>query len=443
VGAVYTNPGDLSSTTDHFQTFNGADTNDATIGVGLKTNWVSGAFDPAAFGGGTGSGSWAAVTMALRPAPAPQDLTPSLFTNTNTFHAPTVERFAPTGLAIVNNNGTTVTHLGDSVYSIEKTGGTGSAYDAGAVSSSGVSGPFVLRLKHLTNGSPTNAWFGGVNNDPTTDDSHVMDYSWVYKDGSGFWDIYEGGASQAANVGNDEYAWMWRTGTTLGYGRGASFNAALNSPDRTQTTSATLYFDSSLYGANVKIQALFYVPQVLEPALFTNSSSFFAPTVQQFDPGQNLLPDLFTNSQSFYGPTITTGAVTLTPSLVTNTNTFYSPTIGLFLTPSLFTNTNTFYAATVTSNYTLAPSLLTDGDNFFSPTVAPGEYRMLPDLFTNSQTFYAPEVVAGPVDLTATLFVNKVGDSGSGSQFFSHYIERVPFNPWAASTQFKRGIPRG
>jgi hypothetical protein len=89
-GAVYTNPGDLSSTTDHFQTFNGADTNDATIGVGLKTNWVSGAFDPAAFGGGTGSGSWAAVTMALRPAPAPQDLTPSLFTNSQSFYGPTI-----------------------------------------------------------------------------------------------------------------------------------------------------------------------------------------------------------------------------------------------------------------------------------------------------------------------------------------------------------------
>lgn len=52
-----------------FHTINSPDTNDATIGAGHKTDWSSGAFDPAAFTGGNvaAGNSWAAVTLALRP----------------------------------------------------------------------------------------------------------------------------------------------------------------------------------------------------------------------------------------------------------------------------------------------------------------------------------------------------------------------------------------
>lgn len=229
-------------------------------------------------------------------------------------------------------------------------------------------------------------------------------------------------------------------------------------------------------------------PQTLTPDLFTNSNSFYTPTVVSGGP-QDLTPSLFTNSQTFHAATVTRGAVGLTPSLFTNTNTFYNPTVtktyaltaplftntntfyseivtrgAVNLVPSLFTNSSTFYAATVssaytltvslftnsssffapivTSNYILAPSLLTDGDNFFAATVTPGPVTLVPiSPVINSQTFYAPEITAGPVDLTPSLFVNKVGDSGSGSQFFSHYIERVPFHAWTASSRFKRGKP--
>ena len=51
------------------------------------------------------------------------------------------------------------------------------------------------------------------------------------------------------------------------------------------------------------------------------------------------------------GPTVSGGALqTLYPGLFTNTNSFYSPTVtpgSISLSPSLFTNTNTFYAANV------------------------------------------------------------------------------------------------
>ncbi len=63
-----------------------ADTNDAQIGSGYFV-WSSGAFDPAAFGGGgvtLSSDSWAAVTLAIRPAVAPTITTPTQTSITTT-----------------------------------------------------------------------------------------------------------------------------------------------------------------------------------------------------------------------------------------------------------------------------------------------------------------------------------------------------------------------
>jgi len=54
----------------NFLTYNGADTNDGTVGSGYYTGWTSGAYDPAAFGGGStnAANSWGATTIALKPA---------------------------------------------------------------------------------------------------------------------------------------------------------------------------------------------------------------------------------------------------------------------------------------------------------------------------------------------------------------------------------------
>ena len=69
-GAVFTNAGDLSNTTNHFRSATiTTTTNDANIVGGIKTDWVSGPFDPTIFGGSTttNTGSWSATTIALRP----------------------------------------------------------------------------------------------------------------------------------------------------------------------------------------------------------------------------------------------------------------------------------------------------------------------------------------------------------------------------------------
>lgn len=69
-GAVFTNPAGMSATTNHFRsTTITTTTNDANIGGALYTAWTSGSYDPAVFGGSTttNTGSWSAVTLALKP----------------------------------------------------------------------------------------------------------------------------------------------------------------------------------------------------------------------------------------------------------------------------------------------------------------------------------------------------------------------------------------
>jgi len=105
------------------------------------------------------------------------------------------------------------------------------------------------------------------------------------------------------------------------------------------------------------------------------------------------------------------GAQGLTPSLFTNTNTFYSPTVGrgaVGLTPDLFTNSQTFYAPTVSTTYGLTPSLFTNTNTFYTPTVAAGAVTLTPSLFTNDNTFYSPTVdlATFPQDIAPPLFAN-------------------------------------
>jgi hypothetical protein len=65
-----TPPTGISNTTNHFRTaLSASTTTDAGIATGIKTDWASGAFDAAAFGGfnTTNTGAWAAGAIALRP----------------------------------------------------------------------------------------------------------------------------------------------------------------------------------------------------------------------------------------------------------------------------------------------------------------------------------------------------------------------------------------
>lgn len=405
---------------------------EACIGSG-SFNWTSGAFDPVAWtGGSTGTGAcWNAVCLALRPASggASQNVDPGLATNSQTFHAPTVargavtlapalfsdsdvfhaptvERLAVGGKAIVNNANTTVTHLGDSVYEIEKTSGVADTYDASAVSSAGVTGDFVLRLAPVA-GSAN--YGGGVTSDPLANDSYdTVDRLALYVPSTPEWTIFENGVQVAGGLTPSTYFWIWRIGSSLNYGRGATLGAAQASPDRTVTDSSTLYFDSSFRTVGNKIEAQFLdvgTPPV-QPSLFVNSQSFHSPTVTS---SATLTPSLYADPDSFHAPTVTRGPVTLTPSLYADADTFHAPavTASKTLSPSLYTNAQTFHVPTVSRGaVTLLPPLVVDADSFHAPAVTTS-YSLQAPLYVNGQVFYGPTITqAFPQELTPALFAN-------------------------------------
>jgi hypothetical protein len=68
---LLTNPGDLSSVTNHFQVVSVNATDESQAGTGLKEDWASGSFDPAIWTTSESfNDSWCAATIAWRPATA-------------------------------------------------------------------------------------------------------------------------------------------------------------------------------------------------------------------------------------------------------------------------------------------------------------------------------------------------------------------------------------
>jgi hypothetical protein len=189
--------------------------------------------------------------------------------------SPQVEAAPANTFAIINHNNTQVLHTGSGVYRIEKISGVDGTRDGGAVSSVGAASDFVLRLKQIATGANTTVYQygGGVNSDPLTDDTHsTIDFLWFYIQGANAWAIFESDID-LLEVSSSGYAWIWRTGTSLGYGRGATLAAAQAAPDRTTTSTGTLYFDSTLWGIGDTIEAAFYQPQDL---VGTSSLTFAA-----------------------------------------------------------------------------------------------------------------------------------------------------------------------
>lgn len=138
--------------------------------------------------------------------------------------------------------------------------------------------------------------------------------------------------------------------------------------------------------------------QALTPNLYTNTNTFFSPTITQTAPAQNLSPARYDNTNTFYSPTVTQtgGTQTLTPALYTNTNSFFTQVVTATntLTPALYTNTNVFYSATVTAANDLLPALYTNTNTFFTQVVT-STALISPDLFTNTNDFYSPLVSQG------------------------------------------------
>lgn len=224
---------------------NGASTNSAELALSATATEDPGTFT-------SGNEQWVSYTLLLYQSDAPA-----------------------LAVAIANRNNTAVTYRGGGVYEIEKTAGAVDTYDASATSSASIAGDFVLRLRNLAG---SRQFIGGVNSDPTTNDSfNSIDFGALYFVGSNIWGCYENGTGVVTGLTETaKYFWIWRTGTTLGYGRGDDLATAQASPDRTTTSSATLYFDSSIDRLNDRFEALLY--EIPTGALSASGSSDFPGT---------------------------------------------------------------------------------------------------------------------------------------------------------------------
>lgn len=173
--------------------------------------------------------------------------------------------------AIVDNANTLVTHVGDGVHIVEKYTGV-SGYNASAVSQVGIAGNFVLRMRGLTTTS-SNYFGGGMNSDPLLDNDYSsVDRLLLNAPSLNRWDLFESGGLITAGVAtNADFTWIWRIGTSLNYGHGATFAAAQATPDRTVTDSSTLYFDSVFTDVGDKLEVL--LSDTIPPAIYNDTLS--------------------------------------------------------------------------------------------------------------------------------------------------------------------------
>lgn len=110
----------------------------------------------------------------------------------------------------------------------------------------------------------------------------------------------------------------------------------------------------------------------LEPELFTDADTFHSPSVIQ----GALSPALFSDADTFYSATVTRGAVALTPGLYANPGTFYTPTASTSnaLTAALYSDADTFYGASISVGaQTLSPVRFDNSQAFFDASVSPPE----------------------------------------------------------------------
>lgn len=184
---------------------------------------------------------------------------------------------------------------------------------------------------------------------------------------------------------------------------------------------ALLTNSSTLYSPTVSVGA-----STITPDLLTNSSTIYSPSLTL-----NVLPDVIDSTENVFAPTVTTGAVDVAPDLLTNSSTIYSPVVsGVYtitpdlidsvgqvfnptivpgsvdVTPDVLTNTNTFYDATLTTGVTILPDTIASTNEVFVPTINPGAVDIVPDALTNSNTIYSPTVTTGSVTVEPDVLTN-------------------------------------
>jgi len=313
--------------------------------------------------------------------------------------------------AIVKHTGTNVIHHGGSIYEIVKCTGAAATYDADAVSSTTITGDQEIILEYL--GAAGQNFVAGFRaTDPTLQVNTSGNWVYVLMDGVNMYLVLNGtqiGAGQSMSGGNkymrltytasDDTVRLYKSTDRATWG-----SALLSTVVGLSTT--TFYFDSSLDSIAVRGNAQHFAPaaaQDLTPSLFSNTQTFYSPTVSAKN---TLAPSLYSDADTFPTPTVTPGPVILAPSFYSDPDTFFTPVVSSAqnLVPSLYADPDTFYTPTVSAKNALTPALYSNAQTFYVPTVS-AKNTLLPPLYTNAPSFPTPTVTTSYA-VTAPLFVN-------------------------------------
>jgi len=409
--------------------------------------------------------AWASVIIALKPPPATQALTPSLFENSATFHAATITT-GPVGLtaSLFENAATFHAPTVLSTYAL-----------TAELFSDDVRTNLIRRSQELNVAPPwgdptglivtadaTTAPDGTTTAEKLTENSSadvthrligdnigvVSGQQYTYsiyakaaeKDffllfdgdlnggyhfqlsGAGSSTIYAGTVSATiTNVGGGWY----RCSITYA-APGANLQPRIH---LTETYAGNIQYSGDgasgvyFWGAQLEAGSILtsYIPTT-SAAVTVAGDTFYAPTVTSV---YALIASLFENTPTFHAPTVeNTGPQDVQPSLFTNSPTFHAPTVSASygVTPALFENSAAFHAPTVSATYGLTAGLFVDDDTFYGATVGAGggTQDLQPALFVSSPTFHAPTVSA-TYALAAELYVDDdtfygAIVSGSGDQ---------------------------
>lgn len=306
-----------------------------------------------------------------------QTLTPTLFTNTNTFYSPSA------------NTGTV--SLQPSVFN-----NTSSFYTPTVATSNN------LQADLLTN---TQTFY---NQTVTTSNTLQAD---VLSNTNSFYSHTLAGGSVALQPllftnNNTVYSATVIQGT-------ATLQPALVSNENS-FLSPTVSTSYTLQSGLVTNANSFYTQQLsasyaLQPTLVSNTSEFYTPAVST---SYTLQSDVLTNTSVFYNAIVSNeGSKVLVPERFDNTSLFYTPTLTtgtVLVQPNRFDNIETFYTTTVTSTYPLQPSLYTNTSTFNTHTVSAGTVTLQSDLFVQTNNFYSATIVlgSGTQFIQPTLFEN-------------------------------------
>jgi hypothetical protein len=154
--------------------------------------------------------------------------------------------------AIVNAANCTVAPAAGGAFIVAKSGGANGAFDAGAVSAAGLSGPFVLRLRPLG----ADSCYAGVTHTPGAGAAGIT-YG-VLLEGSTYRSS-DAGILRPGSFPLSTYLWIRRGGGTVQYLSGPVLATA--SVRRTVADPGTaLFFDCAIAAAGPSIEVKFDAP---------------------------------------------------------------------------------------------------------------------------------------------------------------------------------------